>query len=279
MHTMESKEDWRDVLPLAALMRARNALQLILGSAAMYLLLLWVTWRWPGWMTSIGIPVYPALLGEKAGGISAYPLYEMMKLVAAALLGTILTQVHKYYQRERLLSRSLEQAQIMLCVSGAMMMIIIGDSMARAFGIAGAAAIIRFRTPVEDPKDTTMLFLVLGVGMACGLGAFSIAGLAAFFLCLLLSIMDRIGEHKPRTMLLELVASGPDFPTAHVQNIFAAYGSVYEVREIAHGEEATVKYQVVLEPNTPLDCMSDQLLSGGESGLKSVAWQNLKKSN
>ena len=188
-----------------------------------------------------------------------------------------MTQVHKYYHRDKLLSRSLEQAQILLCISGAMMMVIIGDSLSRAFGMAGAAAIIRFRTPVEDPKDTTLLFLVLGVGMACGLGAFSVAGLASFFLCITLSLLDHIGEQKPKTMLLELTASGSEFPTSHVQSIFAAYGSVYEIREMTHGEEAIVKYQVTLVPNTPLDYMSDQLLSGGFSGLKSVVWQNPKR--
>ena len=65
----------------------------------------------------------------------------------------------------------MEQAQTLLCVSGAMMMIIIGNSLARAFGIAGAASIIRFRTPVDDPKDVTILFLLMGLGMSSGLGA------------------------------------------------------------------------------------------------------------
>ena len=31
--------------------------------------------------------------------------------------------------------------------------------------IAGAAAIIRFRTPVEDPKDSVVLFILLGLGI------------------------------------------------------------------------------------------------------------------
>ena len=62
----------------------------------------------------------------------------------------------------------MEQAQTLLCVSGAMMMIIIGNSLARAFGIAGAASIIRFRTPVDDPKDVTILFLLMGLGMSVG---------------------------------------------------------------------------------------------------------------
>ena len=75
---------------------------------------------------------------------------------------------------------------MLLCVSGAMMMIIIGNSLARAFGIAGAASIIRFRTPVDDPKDVTILFLLMGLGMSSGLGAFAVAGLGTAFLCIAL---------------------------------------------------------------------------------------------
>jgi len=63
-------------------------------------------------------------------------------------------------------SVALEQAQILLCVFGALMTIVIRDSLARAFGIAGAARLIGFRTPVEDPIDTIILFLSLGLGMA-----------------------------------------------------------------------------------------------------------------
>ena len=80
----------------------------------------------------------------------------------------------------------MEQAQTLLCVSGAMMMIIIGNNLARAFGIAGAASIIRFRTPVDDPKDVTILFLLMGLGMSTGLGQFAVAGLGTAFLCVAL---------------------------------------------------------------------------------------------
>ena len=114
------------------------------------------------------------------------PFIELGKLVAAALIGMLVTAVHKPSPRDRQGSRSMEQAQMLLCVSGAMMMIIIGNSLARAFGIAGAASIIRFRTPVDDPKDVTILFLLMGLGMSAGLGAFAVAGLGTAFLCLTL---------------------------------------------------------------------------------------------
>lgn len=109
----------------------------------------------------------------------SHPLFELAKLIAAAVIGMLVTVVHRQYRTgsERQANPTMDQAQVLLCLSGAMMMIIIGNNLARAFGIAGAASIIRFRTPVEDARDITILFLLMGLGMAAGLGALAVAGL------------------------------------------------------------------------------------------------------
>jgi uncharacterized membrane protein YhiD involved in acid resistance len=107
-------------------------------------------------------------------------------------------------------------------------MIIIGNSLARAFGIAGGASIVRFRTPVDDPKDAMVLFLLLGIGMACGLAAFGVAILSAVFLCVLLVVLARMTEMAAREMTLEIVAAGPEFPTDRVQSVFAERAVAFE---------------------------------------------------
>src|SRR5213076_1782772 len=140
----------------------------------------------------------------------------------------LVTAVHKPVTRDR--PRSLEQAQMLLCVAGAMMMIIIGNSLARAFGIAGAAGIVRFRTPVDDPKDVTILFLLMGLGMATGLGAFAVAGLGTAFLCIALVCLDKLSAQKARAMSVEILASGRQFPSTHVENVFARNQIVFEPR-------------------------------------------------
>src|SRR5439155_3019999 len=90
---------------------------------------------------------------------------ELAKLIIAVLVGLLISAIHQPSPKERQSGRAMEQAQTLLCVSGAMMMIIIGNSLVRAFGIAGAASIIRFRTPVDDPKDVTILCLLMSLGM------------------------------------------------------------------------------------------------------------------
>ena len=102
-----------------------------------------------------------------------------MRLVLAALLGLVVTAAHTRIKSQRTAGHSLARAQTLLCVAGALTMILIDNSVARAFGIAGAASIIRFRTPVEDPTDATVMFLLMALGMACGIGAFGVAATGA----------------------------------------------------------------------------------------------------
>jgi len=202
-----------------------------------------------------------------------HPFVEVLKLIASLLIGTLVTAVLRRSRHQKRVSPSMEQTQVLLCISGALMMIIIGNSLARAFGVAGAAAIIRFRTPVEDPKDTISLFLLLGLGMSCGLGAFGLAGLATAFLCLALLTLDRVVGKAPHRLLLTLAADGPSFPTAHVERAFARLGIQSEPPEGSQGEETTLRYRVLVDPDMPLEQMGAELTAGGTSGIKSVSWE------
>jgi hypothetical protein len=205
------------------------------------------------------------------------PLFELAKLGVAAVIGMLVTIVQRYYRPERGTNPPLEQAQVLLCVSGALMMIIIGSSLARAFGIAGAASIIRFRTPVEDARDITVLFILMGLGMAAGLGGFAVAGLGTVFLCAMFPILNVFAADRPRTMLVEIVSSGRDFPLDHVQKVFAVNHIVFEPREVSQGDEATVRYLTTLAPHDSLEDLSSQLMDGGKSGIKNVSWSPPKR--
>jgi hypothetical protein len=200
----------------------------------------------------------------------------VVQLAAAALIGLLVTSVHRHVRRDRALSRAMEQAQTLLCVSGALMMIIIGNSLARAFGIAGAAAIIRFRTPVDDPTDATILFLLLALGMAAGIGALPLAGLGTLCLCALLPVLERFSPAPPRTMAVELVARGPEFPSARVQEVFARNAVTVEPREIGNGELARIKYLATIGPGVELEDLSRQLLDG-DVGIGSLSWETKKR--
>jgi anti-anti-sigma factor len=203
------------------------------------------------------------------------PFLALLKLAFAAGIAMLVTSIHRPLSAEPH-SRSMEQAQMLLCVAGAMVMIIIGNSVARAFGVAGAASIIRFRTPVDDPKDITILFLLLALGMATGLGAFAVAGLGTGFLCLFLVLLDRLpSDRKPRQLMLELKADSREFPTVPVESVFAREGVIYEARDVSQGKESIVKYQLSIDRHVSLEDLSAQLTS--IPGVKSIGWKKAKK--
>jgi anti-anti-sigma factor len=206
------------------------------------------------------------------------PFFELAKLVVAAAVGILVTIVQRYYRSDRTANPTLEQAQVLLCVSGALMMIIIGSSLARAFGIAGAASIIRFRTPVEDARDITVLFILMGLGMAAGLGGFAVAGLGTVFLCAMFPILNTFASARPRQMIVDIEAKGREIPVDHIQRVFAVNRVGFEPREVSQGDDATARYLTTLAPTDSLEELSNQLMDGGKAGIKNVSWSPPKRS-
>lgn len=204
-------------------------------------------------------------------------LAEGASLLAAACIGILVVAVQRWTRREHPLTRSMEQAHVLLCLAGALTMLIVGDSLPRAFGIAGAAAIVRFRTPVEDPRDITVLFLLMALGMSAGLGLASVAAVGTLFVCACLLLLPHSQSEPPRSMKVALVAEGRQFPSTHVSKVFAAHQIAVEPLEFSHGAHAAVRYRAFLDRETSLDEVSAQLLDGGTVGITSVSWEASKK--
>jgi anti-anti-sigma factor len=238
-----------------------------------------VTWPEMG-IAEIAAPPsrVPGVTDAVGGSVTAAnPWFELGKLVASAVIGMLVTVVHRQYRSEKSSNPALDQAQVLLCVAGAIMMIIIGNSVARAFGIAGAASIIRFRTPVEDARDITILFILMGLGMAAGLGALAVAGLGTLFLCALIPLLNVFSSERPRQMLVEIIAEDREFPTSHVHHVFAVNAITFEPREVSQGDEATAKYLTTLRPTDSLEDLSVQLIGDGKKGIKNVSWSPPKR--
>jgi len=198
------------------------------------------------------------------------------RLAVAAVIGIAVTAVQRRGERAGQ-SQAVHHAQILLCVSGALMMVLINDSLARAFGIAGAASLVRFRTPVDDPRDAAVMFLLIGLGMASGVGAFALAGGGAAMIALFLVCLARSGGPGRRRLLVDLVACGPAFPGAHVQRVFARHGATLEIREAWFGDDARATYLATFAGDVPLDAVHADLVAGGTGGLRAVSWEPAKK--
>jgi uncharacterized membrane protein YhiD involved in acid resistance len=71
-------------------------------------------------------------------------------------------------------------------------MLVVGASLARAFGIVGAAGLIRYRAKVDDLKDAGVMLATLAVGLASGVGLYLSAIFASVFVLGVLLIIESI---------------------------------------------------------------------------------------
>jgi uncharacterized protein DUF4956 len=134
--------------------------------------------------------------------------HALLMLPMAALLGGALGVIRPI--RRSLVSRSSHviQAQVLLAVVGAAVMIIVAESLARAFAIAGAAGLVRYRAQIDDPKEAGVLLVALGVGLACGAGLFSVAAPLCVFVILILWILESF--EPPDRAQFDLVISSKE---------------------------------------------------------------------
>ena len=109
----------------------------------------------------------------------------LVRLPLAAILGTALAlRPKRRGQAKRTVT--VVQTQIMLAVVGSVIMIIVSDSLSRAFGIVGIIGLVRFRTNTDDPKDGVVMLCTLCAGLACGAGLYMLAPFATFFMAAML---------------------------------------------------------------------------------------------
>ena len=103
------------------------------------------------------------------------PSQIILNLVLAFFLGLLISWVYKKTHKGLSYSQSFMITNIFVTVIVSMVIMIIGNNLARAFALVGALSIIRFRTVVKDTKDTAYIFWSLASGMATGTGSYFLA--------------------------------------------------------------------------------------------------------
>ncbi len=113
----------------------------------------------------------------------------VMAMTVTTLLCFMLVHVYRITHRGTSYSQSFMITLFLMAVTTAIVMMIIGSNIARAFSLVGALSIIRFRTAMKDPRDTGYLFAAIIIGMGCGTQFYMPVIALAVFLCLLLLVV------------------------------------------------------------------------------------------
>ncbi len=98
----------------------------------------------------------------------------------AMLCGFIIALLYKFTYKGLNYSSAFTISLVMLTMITAIVIMVIGNNLARAFGMVGAMSIIRFRTAVKDASDIMFIFFALSIGLAAGVKLYSIAFLGTF---------------------------------------------------------------------------------------------------
>lgn len=106
---------------------------------------------------------------------------NVLRSLCAFVLSVFIVNIYRL-THAKIPQKAFTDTLIILCMLISVVMVIIGDSIARAFSLVGALSIIRFRTAIQDPRDIGFVFYALTVGMAVGVGNLSIAILVTFLI-------------------------------------------------------------------------------------------------
>ena len=203
--------------------------------------------------------------------------FDMVERAALALpIATVLGAALAFRPRRRGTperSAPVIETQIVLAVVGATVMLVVGSSLARAFGIVGAANLIRYRAKIDDPKDAVVMLSTLSMGLCCGVELY---GLAAFATVFLLGVLWAVESSEPEmTKHFEVKITAADHAAmrGEVEAILRRYHVKFELRSAGQKE---LVYDTELPLHTRTDRIANAILALGKNGDTEVAWEEKK---
>ncbi|QSF44986.1 DUF4956 domain-containing protein [Paenibacillus tianjinensis] len=152
-------------------------------------------------------------------------------------------------------TQSFTLTMVLLPVIVAIIILLIGSNVARAFSLAGAFSIIRFRSAPGDPKDITFVLFTMASGLACGVGAYGYAVLFTIILCLIMVILNRTGFGVRKSMQKTLKVTIPEnlgYEEAFAE-VFNKFNVAYELKKVRTTELGSLYelvYNVTLDEHT-----------------------------
>jgi uncharacterized membrane protein YhiD involved in acid resistance len=199
---------------------------------------------------------------------------EMMtvRLPLAAVLGTVLAL------RPRRRSQGARkvvviQTQIMLSVVGAVIMLVVGNSLSRAFGIVGAAGLIRYRSNIADPKDAVVMLSALAAGLAAGVGLFQLAAGSTAFMMLVLWLVEFFEPPARKQFEVRITTSDVEDFRPKAEDVLKGLGIQFD---LLLEDVDEIRYSVSAPVDVRTRDVSDMLrLVGGGNGVI-VKWEQKK---
>lgn len=163
----------------------------------------------------------------------------------AILLGLIISLTYMK-TNQATYSQSFTLTMVVLPVIVAIIILLIGSNIARAFSLAGAFSIIRFRSAPGDPKDIAYVLFTMASGLACGVGAFGYAVLFTVILCVLMFVLSRFnfgGKKSQQKTLKVTIPENLSYEEA-LNEVFHTFNIPFDLKKIRTTELGSL-YELV----------------------------------
>jgi uncharacterized membrane protein YhiD involved in acid resistance len=194
-------------------------------------------------------------------------------IVVALLCGILLAIIYRITYKGPSYSVSFVNALVLLTAIAALVLIVIGNNIARAFGLVGAMSIIRFRTAVRDTMDMVFIFLALAIGMACGVGLRVVAILGTLLSGLMIMglTFSHFGSPRRRFHLLQITYDALHTPNGSLDQTLSKYcrnQRMVNLRNTGQVQELEAFYHVTLKKAAFSEPLVKQLQS--QEGIRQV---------
>ena len=199
----------------------------------------------------------------KTVSVSSIGNYELLlALGISAVLTLIIAKLYMFTHGGYSYSKSFLQTIVLVGVTVALIMVIIGSDIARAFALVGAMSIVRFRTPVKDSRDLVFVFAAIAVGMAAGTQFFVFAAIfTAVVVVLMLGFhFANFGEvpHKGYVLKVRL-KSGDKEQVAELCRKLCKRFAIVSISRPDNDDLEDVIYEIELKRGTSYKDLLDRL--------------------
>jgi uncharacterized membrane protein YhiD involved in acid resistance len=161
------------------------------------------------------------------------------------------------------------QTQIILALIGALVMLIVGASLARAFGVVGVAGLIRYRAKINDPKDAGVMLSTLAIGLSCGVGLYVMSTFAAAFILAVVWVLESIEPNPRKNFTLKVVKREIAKVQPRIEQMLLRQEARFELRTSGPDE---LQYEVSLPVEVRTDRLSNAILHLDDSESVTVEW-------
>jgi uncharacterized membrane protein YhiD involved in acid resistance len=185
---------------------------------------------------------------------SLSPAEALANLLVALLCGIFIAILYRITYKGISYSSGYVVSLIMLTLITALVIMVIGNNLARAFGLVGAMSIIRFRTAVKDTQDIMFIFFALAIGLACGSSAFAIAITGTIFIGIIVYIASLINDSVKvrREYLVQIIYKNADQPESSLHSVLSRFCSKHKLINIKKvgendGQLTEYSYYIILK--------------------------------